>query len=92
MFGSRVCVRIPGAGKIPKLDHKNTNGIFLGFTAPDNNIYFEDNDSGKVLISTSVVFYEAHLVIASNLAPLGSQALQRSGYSPEDDADQTKPI
>ena len=92
MFGSRLCARIPGAGKFPKLDHTNTNGIFLGFTATDNNIYFEDDDSGKVLIITYVLFDEAHLSVASNLAPLGSQALQRSGYSPADDTDQTKHI
>ena len=92
IFGSRVCARIPGASKFPKLDQKNTNGIFLGYTATDKNIYFEDDTTQKVLISTHALFDEAHLSVANNSAPLGSQALQRTGYSPEDDRDETKPI
>lgn len=92
IFGSRVCARIPGASKFPKLDHKNTNGIFLGYTATDKNIYFEDDTTQKVLISTHALFDEAHLSVTNTTAPLGSQALQRTGYSPEDDRDETKPI
>ena len=63
IFGSRVCARIPGADKLPKLDHKNTNGIFLGYTSTDNNIYFEDDNIGRVLISTHVLFDEAHMSV-----------------------------
>ena len=85
IFGSRVCARIPGADKFPKLDHKNTNGIFLGFTASDNNVYFEDDNTGKVLISTHVLFDEAHTSVPDNHMPLGAQALQRSGYHIDDE-------
>ena len=92
VFGSRVFARIPGASKFPKLDYKNTNGIFLGYTATDNNIYFEDDDTQKVLISKHALFDEAHLSVPNSFTPLGSQALQRTGYSPEDDKDETKPI
>ena len=92
VFGSRVCARIPGASKFPKLDQKNTNGIFLGYTATDHNIYFEDDDSGQVLISTHVMFDEAHLSTPNMYTPLGAQALQRSGYSPEDDLKDITPI
>ena len=91
-FGSRVCARVPGASKFPKMDHKNTNGIFLGYTATDKNIYFEDDTTHKVLISTHALFDEAHLSVPNTATPLGSQALQRTGYSPEDDRDETKPI
>ena len=45
IFGSKVCARIPGADKFPKLDHKNVNEIFLDFTATDNNIHVEDPES-----------------------------------------------
>ena len=90
VFGSRVCARIPGASKFPKLDQKNTNGIFLGYTATDNNIYFEDDTTNKVLISTHVLFDEAHLSVPQSMAPIASQALQRSGYTPENDT--PKPI
>ena len=83
IFGARVCARMPGADKFPKLDHKNTNGIFLGYTATDKNIYFEDDITGRILISKHVLFDEAHLSIPSNSTPLGAQALHRTGYSPE---------
>ena len=74
VFGSRVCARMPGTCKFPKLDHTNKDGIFLGFTATDNTMYFKDDDSGKVLISTHILFDEAHLSVESNLTPLGFQA------------------
>ena len=80
VFGSRVSARIPGADKIPKLDHKNTNGIFLGYTATDKNVYFEDDDTGRVLISTHVLYDEARMSIPSNSSPIGAHALQRAGY------------
>ena len=92
MFGSRVCVRIPGADKFPKLDHKNTNGIFLGFTATDNNIYFEDNHTSRVLISTHVFFDEAHMSVPHNLTPLGAQVIKHSGYTKEDDPSAETPV
>ena len=92
IFGSRVCARMPGADKFPKLDHKNTNGIFLGYTATDKNIYFEDDITGRVLISKHVLFDEAHMSVPHTFTPLGAQALQRTGYSPEDNKDNTKPI
>ena len=92
IFGSRVCARIPGADKLPKLDHKNTNGIFLGYTSTDNNIYFEDDNTGRVLISTHVLFDEAHMSVPDSLTPIGAQALQRSGYSQTNDASIPKPI
>lgn len=85
-----MCACITGADKFPKLDHKNTNGIFLGFTATDNNIYFEDDDTGQVLISTHVMFNEAHLSVPNTYSSLGAQALQHTRYSPEDDVDSTK--
>ena len=85
IFGSRVCARMPGAEKFPKLDHKNTNGAFRGYTATDNNIHFEDNDTGKVLISTHVLYDEAHLSAPHNYTPLGAHALHCTGYSPDYD-------
>ena len=91
LFGSRVCARIHSASKFPKLDHTNTNGIFLGYIATDNNIYFEDDETQKVLISTHTLFDEVHLSIPHE-APLVSQALQHAGYSPEDNANNIKPI
>ena len=44
-FGSRVCAHVLRVDKFPKLGHENTNGIFLGYKASDNNIYYEDDNS-----------------------------------------------
>ena len=92
VFGSRVCARMPGSDKFAKLDHKNTNGIFLGYTATYHNIYFEDDATQGVLISKHVMFDEAHFSVPSNTIPLGAQALQRTGYSNETDTDSAKPV
>ena len=85
IFGSRVYACIPGSGKFSKSDLKNTDGIFLGYTATDNNVYFEDDATHQVLISTHVLFDEAHLSVPNSFVPIGAQALQRTGYSPEDE-------
>ena len=81
VFGSRVFARKPGSDKWAKLDKKNTNGFFLGFTATDNNVYFQDDSSGRILTSTHVLFDEAHMSTPSNSTPLGAHSLQRSGYT-----------
>ena len=83
---------MPGADKFAKLDHKNTNCIFLGYTATNKNIYCEDNTSGAVLISKHMMFDKAHFSVPRNDTPLGAQALQRTGYSNECDTDSTKPV
>jgi hypothetical protein len=45
LFGSRVCIKRSGirCGKLNKHDFK---GIFLGFTAMDQNIVYLELDSG----------------------------------------------
>ena len=83
---------MPGADKFAKLDHKNTNGIFLGYTATDKNIYFEDDATNGVLLSKYVMFDEAHFSVRWTNIPLGAQALQRTSYSNENDTDVTKPV
>ncbi len=44
-FGSRVCVRCTGT-RCAKLDRHNFRGIFLGYTATDQNVIYMDIDSG----------------------------------------------
>jgi hypothetical protein len=46
-FGSRVCVRQSGSRRC-KLDRYNFTGIFLGYTATDQNIVYLDTTSGIV--------------------------------------------
>lgn len=57
-FGARVCVRKPGS-RAAKLDKHSFRGIFLGYTATDNNVMYLDLDSGVVKTSHNVVFDEA---------------------------------
>jgi hypothetical protein len=58
LFGSRVCVRRTGARRA-KLDHHNFTGIFLGYSALDQNILYLDLESGLVKLSHRARFDKA---------------------------------
>ena len=58
MFGCPITVRLPGK-RPAKLDTHATKGIFLGFTATENNVYYLDSRSKKIKIATHVTFDEA---------------------------------
>ncbi len=58
LFGSRVCVKQSGKRR-SKLDHHDFKGIFLGYTATDQNIIYLDLDSGIVKRSHHAQFDEA---------------------------------
>jgi hypothetical protein len=45
-FGSRVCVKVTGKRRV-KLDCHDFNGIFIGYTATDDNKRFIDLDTGR---------------------------------------------
>jgi hypothetical protein len=47
MFGSRVCVKHSGSRQC-KLDRNDFTGIFLGYTAADQNIVYLNTASGIV--------------------------------------------
>jgi hypothetical protein len=57
-FGSRVCVKRSGVRRA-KLDCHDFTGIFLGYTATDQNIVYLDLDSGVVKNSHHATFDEA---------------------------------
>ncbi len=57
-FGSRVCVKRTGSRQC-KLDRHDFTGIFLGYTATDQNITYLDLDSGIVKTCHHAVFDEA---------------------------------
>jgi hypothetical protein len=57
-FGSRVCVKRSGDRRA-KLDRHDFTGIFLGYTATDQNIVNLDLDSGIVKHSHHATFDEA---------------------------------
>ena len=57
-FGSRVCVKRTGSRRC-KLDRHDFTGIFLGYTAMDQNIIYLDLDSDVVKSCHHAVFDEA---------------------------------
>jgi hypothetical protein len=57
-FGSRVCVKAPGQRHC-KLDCHDYTGIFLGYTATDQNIRYIDTTTGIVKTSHHATFNEA---------------------------------
>jgi hypothetical protein len=58
VFGSRVCVRQIG-DRWAKLDHHHFDGIFIGFTATNQNIHYINVTSGVVKRSHHAVFDKA---------------------------------
>jgi hypothetical protein len=58
LFGSRVCVKQSGKRR-SKLDRHDLKGLFLGYTATDQNIIYLDSDSGVVKQSHHAQFDEA---------------------------------
>ena len=58
MFGARVCVKRTGTRRC-KLDRHDFTGIFLGYTATDQNILYLDLDSGIVKSCHHAIFDEA---------------------------------
>jgi hypothetical protein len=57
-FGSQVCVKRTGS-RCCKLDRHDFTGIFLGYTATDQNIIYLDLNSGIVKSCHHAVFNEA---------------------------------
>jgi hypothetical protein len=58
LFGARVCVKRTGSRRC-KLDRHDFTGIFLGYTATDQNILYLDLDSGIVKSCHHAIFDEA---------------------------------
>jgi hypothetical protein len=57
-FGLRVCVKVSGTRHC-KLDHHDFTGIFLGYTATDQNIMYLDLTSGIIKSCHHAIFDEA---------------------------------
>jgi hypothetical protein len=58
VFGARVCVKVTGKRRA-KLDRHDFGGIFIGYTAADDNVRYIDVDSGLVKTSHHAIFDEA---------------------------------
>ena len=80
VFGCRVYVRKPGKRKY-KLDLNYYRGVFLGYTATADNIYYYDIDSDNIKIAKHVTYDEAGMTLSKmDLSP-GVHALQMVGYT-----------
>ena len=82
LFGSRVCVKRTGSRR-SKLDRHDFKGIFLGYTATDQNIIYLDLDSGVVKSSHHAQFDEAWYLQPKR--PPAAQLLYDLGVLPEAD-------
>jgi hypothetical protein len=80
LFGSRVCVKRSGIRR-GKLDKHDFKGIFLGYTATDQNIVYLDLDSGTVKRSHHAQFDEAWFL--QNSRPPAAQLLYDLGMEPD---------
>ena len=82
MFGSRVCVKRTGSRR-SKLDRHDFKGIFLGYTATDQNTIYLDPDTGVVKSSHHAEFDEAWYLQPTR--PPAAQLLYDLGVLPETD-------
>ncbi len=82
LFGSRVCVKRTGSRRC-KFDRHDFKGIFLGYTATDQNIIYLDLDSGVVKSSHHAQFDEAWYLQPTR--PPAAQLLYDLGVLPEPD-------
>jgi hypothetical protein len=80
LFGSRVCVKMSGI-RCGKLDRHNLKGIFLGYTATDNNIVYLDLNSGLVKRCHHAQFDEVWYL--QNTRPPAAQLLYNIGIAPD---------
>ncbi len=80
IFGCRVIARNPGK-RPAKLDNHTSTGIFLGFTATEKNIYYQDVHTKRIKTATHITFDEANYTLpATQLSP-AMAALQKLGYT-----------
>jgi hypothetical protein len=83
VFGSWVCVKRSGK-RWGKLDRHDFKGIFLVYTARDQNIVYLDLDTGFVKSSHHAQFYEAWYLQPAR--PPAPQLLYDLGVRPKGDA------
>lgn len=78
VFGCPVIVKLRGQ-KRAKLDKHTSHGIFLGFTATDHNVYYQDYATGRIKIATHVTFDEAGFTLPTSELSPGMKILQQVG-------------
>ena len=81
LFGARVAVKKTGP-RPAKLDKHSFHGIFLGYSATDQNIVYLDLNTGRVLTSHHATFNEAWYLFDKR--PPAAQLLYDLSQRPEE--------
>lgn len=84
IFGCPIVVKNPGK-RPAKLDHHTSSGIFLGYTATDNNVYYRDNKTKRIKIATHVQFDEASMTLPRSEVSPAMLQLQDLGVPKENE-------
>jgi hypothetical protein len=82
VFGSRVCVKRTGKRR-SKLDRHDFTGIFIGYTATDENIRYIDVRTRMVKSSHHAIFDEAWYL--QKRRPPFAQMLYDVGFEPDEE-------
>ncbi len=80
VFGCPIIVKLPGK-RPAKLDLHTCNGIFLGYTATDKNIYYRDTQTHRIKITTHCTFDEAAMTIPTKDKSPSAHALHQVGIT-----------
>ena len=79
VFGSRCYFKNTKKNQ-KNMDISTGNGVFLGYTASDKNIYVLNNATNKILVASHISFDEAHMTSPTEQQPPMSQAMIQAGY------------
>jgi dUTP pyrophosphatase len=82
IFGCPIIAKQPGK-RPTKLDIHTSSGRFLGYTATDKNIYYRDDHTHRIKITTHCSFDEAGMTLPPTERLPSSIALQQYGVSNE---------
>ena len=74
------------------LDIPGEEGIFLGYTATEKNVYVQSTKTNHIHIALHKSFDEAHMTTPSNTIPPLAKALRESGYNNDHTTVYDKPV
>lgn len=85
LFGSKAIVRIPTARRISKLDQQGIKATFLGYDITSKNYRLLDVESGRVIKSRDVAFFENDLNQADKSETIGRNPTLKDNDDDDDD-------
>jgi dUTP pyrophosphatase len=86
IFGCHIIAKQPG--KQPtKLNSNTCTGRFLGYTATYKSVYYRDDQTHRIKITTYCTFDEGGMIIPPAEQPPSAKALQQHGYATQTQQD-----